>query len=189
MTDVNFVDGDFQEEQRQLQLQQQNMTQQQLQQQQNIDNPFNNALQKYGVNNLPDTPINFGGGMADTLLNDNEVPEKFRKNYWWWMHKDNVLTFLDVPRKQSKLMNFDITRIDMINTMPYYDYDFDLEMKFGILRNLFETKLDRALGIQTSNIKNERITLQSQFSENRQIQEMGSGMGKEGFFRRLLGRK
>jgi hypothetical protein len=187
MTDVEFQDGDFQEESRQTALQ--NQQSPPTQSQQMLDNPFSQAMQKYGVNTLPDTPIQMGGGMADMLLNDSEVPEKFRKNYWWWMHKDNVLTFLDQGRKQSKLVNFDITRIDMISTMPYYDYDFDLEMKFGILRNLFETKLDRALGIQTGNIKNERITLQSQFMENRQISEIGAGMAKEGFFKRLLGRR
>jgi hypothetical protein len=65
-----------------------------------------------------------------------------------------------------------------------------MEMKWGILRNVFDTKLDRALGHKGGNIKNERIMLQSQFSENRQISENDSGgQIKDGFFKRLMGRR
>jgi hypothetical protein len=131
-----------------------------------------------------------GGSMAEQLLNDNEVPEEVRKRYWFVFHKDNVLTFLDENRKASKLLNFDIAKIDILNTMSYYDYTFDKELEFGILRNVLETKLDRALGYKGGNVKNERIMLQSQFTEQRQISEDGNvGAIKEGFFKRLLGRR
>ncbi len=56
-------------------------------QQQNIPadaNPFAN----YGNVALPDTPISFGNGMAESLLNDNEVPEDIRKANWHVFHKD-----------------------------------------------------------------------------------------------------
>jgi len=78
----------------------------------------------------------------------------------------------------------------MLNSMPYYDYTFEKELEFGIMRNVFETKLDRALGFKGANIKNERIVLQSQFSENRQISEDGMmGRNSDGFFKKLLGRR
>lgn len=155
-------------------------------QQQN--NPFN--LPQYQQLRMPDVPISYGGGMADTLLNDNEVPAQIKENNWFVFHKDNVLTFLDEPRKASKLLNFDIIKIDMLNTIPYYDYTFEKEMELNVLRNVFETKLDRALGFNATNVKNERIVLQSQFQENRQINENeGGGMIKSGFFQRLLGRR
>ena len=151
-------------------------------------NPF--ALQKYDNVQFPDTPMQFGGGLTESLLNDNEVPEAIREKYWFIFHKDNTLTFLDEERKRSKLLNFDIAKIDILNTMPYYDYTFDEELNFTVLRNVFETKLDRALGFKGSGQKNERIVLQSQFQEQRQISEsdMG-GQIKEGFFKRLLGRR
>lgn len=152
------------------------------------DNPFTN--EQYKNINLPDAPISYGGNIAETLLNDYEVPEDVRIKYWNIFHKDNVLTFLDEARKQSKLLNFDVTKIDMLNSMPYYDYTFDKELEFNIMRNVFETKLDRALGFKGGNIKNERIALVSQFSEQRQISENGdNNMIKEGFFRRLLKRR
>ena len=70
------------------------------------------------------------------------------------------------------------------------DYTFEKELEFGVLRGVFETKLDRALGMKANNVKNERVMLQSQFSENRQINEDGNNhMIKEGFFKRLLGRR
>lgn len=158
--------------------------QQQIQQ----NNPF--SMEQYNNVNVPDMPISYGGGMAEQLLNDNEVPEHIRKANWFIFHKDNVLTFLDEERKFSKLLNFDIMKIDILNAMPYYDYDFKKELEFDILRNVFETKLDRALGFKDGNRKNERVILQSQFTEQRQISEDGNNNNiKEGFFKRLLGRR
>jgi len=151
-------------------------------------NPFNSP--QYQNIHVPDMPLSYGGGMVETLLNDNEVPEKIKKDFWFVFHKDNTLGFLDDQRKQNKLLAFDIAKIDALACVPYYDYDFSMEMRWGILRNVFDTKLDRALGHKGGNIKNERIMLQSQFSEQRQISENdGSGQIKEGFFKRLLGRR
>jgi len=150
--------------------------------------PF--SMGQYGNVNMPDVPVSFGGGMAEQLLNDNEVPEGVRKKFWPVFHKDNVLTFLDEERKRSKLLNYDIMKIDWLNAMPYYDYSFEKELEFNILRNVFETKLDRALGFKGANVKNERVILQSQFSEQRSISESGDQtMVREGFFKRLLGRR
>ena len=74
--------------------------------------------------------------------------------------------------------------------MPYYDYTFEKELELNVIRNVFETKLDRALGVRGEKVNNERIILQSQFSEQRHVQEDANQANiKEGFFRRLLGRK
>lgn len=152
------------------------------------ENPF--AAAQYQNVGVPDVPINYGGGMAEMLLNDNVVPEEIKNKYWFVFHPDNTLTFLDEERKRSKLLNFDVAKIDILNATPYYDYTFEKELEFGIMRNVFETKLDRALGFKGQNIKNERIVLQSQFSEQRQISEHGTdGQIREGFFKRLLGRR
>jgi len=153
-----------------------------------LDNPF--SASQYQNVNVPDVPINYGGGMVESLLNDEEVPEEIKRKYWFVFHKDNVLTFLDEKRMDRKLLNFDIMKIDILNSIPYYDYTFERELEFDVLRNVFETKLDRALGVKGGNVKNERIMLQSQFSEQRQISEDGNSMKmKEGFFKRLLGRR
>lgn len=152
------------------------------------ENPFD--AQRYAGVQVPDVPISMGGSMAEQLLNDNEVPDEVKKKFWFVFHKDNVLTFLDDRRKTSKLINFDIAKIDILNSMSYYDYTFEKELEFGVIRNVLETKLDRALGFKGGNIKNERIMLQSQFTEQRQISEDGNvGAIKEGFFKRLLGRR
>ena len=157
---------------------------QQVMQQQN---PFAVNMQQSG---LPDMPIQYSGGMTDVLIGNNDVPEEIQKKYWWIFNKDNVLTFLDEDRKKSKMLNFDIIKIDILNSKPYYEYDFEFEKDWDVLRNSFETKLDRALGFKGQNVKNERIVLQSQFSEMRQITENGGqSQMKEGFFKRLLGRR
>ena len=152
------------------------------------ENPF--AAEQYRNVGVPDVPVQYGGGMAEMLLNDNIVPEDVKKRFWFVFHPDNTLTFLDEERKRSKMLNFDISKIDVLNATPYYDYTFEKELEFNVLRNVFETKLDRALGFRGQNMKNERIVLQSQFSEQRQISEHGQGdQIKEGFFKRLLGRR
>ena len=80
-------------------------------------------------------------------------------------------------------------KIDALNCVPYYEYDFDMEKEFTILRNVFETKLDRAQGFKgAEHTKNERITLQSQFQEQRQISETNTS-ASDGFWRRLVGRR
>ena len=152
------------------------------------NNPFESP--QYRNVSTPDVPINYGGGMADILLSDNEVPEVLRKKYWWIFNKDNVLTFLDAETKQYKMISFDLAIIDTMNSMDSYDdYTFDSELQYGLMRNALDVKLDRAVGVK-GNIKNERIILQSQFSEARQINEDGNSNSiKEGFFKRLMGRK
>ena len=152
-------------------------------------NPFSSP--QYSSMSIPDMPVNFGGGMTEILLSDYDVPEAIRKKFWFIFNKDNVLTFLDEDRKKSKMLNLEIVKIDMLNQMPYYAYDFNFEMNWDILKNAFETKLDRALGFKNSNTLNERKALQSQFAEQRQITEMGDGQGpvREGFFKRLMGRR
>jgi hypothetical protein len=163
----------------------QSANQQLIQRQQN--DPF--ATSKYSNSTLPDTPIQYGGGLAEALLNDNEVPEDIRQENWWIFHKDNALTFLTKDTKADKMLSFDIAKIDILNTTPYYEYDFNKELKFTVLRNVFETKLDRALGFTGNAQRNERIVLQSQFQENRQISDSEGSNVKEGFFKRLLGRR
>ena len=78
-----------------------------------VPDPF--AVAQYQNIGVPDVPISYGGGVADSLLNDNEVPDEVKKNFWYLFHKDNVLTFLDEERKASKLLNFDIIKIDILN--------------------------------------------------------------------------
>jgi len=151
-------------------------------------NPF--EMEQYRNVPMPDVPLSTPQGMVESLLDNSEVPAPLREKYWFVFNKDNVLTFLDEKRKFNKLLGFDIAKIDALNSMPYYDYDFEMEMEMGLMRNMFETKLDRAMGIKGGNVKNERIILQSQFTENRQISEMDQGSNvQKGFFKRLLSRR
>lgn len=154
---------------------------------QQIQNPFN--TEQYGNIPIPDVPINYGGGMVEALLGDTDVPETVKIPFWYVFIKDNVLGFVDKERKENLMLNFDIIKIDELNALPYYDYDFNAEKQWNILRNVYETKLNRAYGFKGQNVKNERIILQSQFSEQRSITEDNSSRGQDGFFRKLLGRR
>jgi len=141
---------------------------------------------------MPDAPIpETQSEMLRALMSNDAVPEKVREKYYHIFLNDNVLTFLDDERKRRKLLAFDIIRIDTLNALPYYDYDFETEKELSKMRLIYETKLDRALGTNEPNRKNERIVQQSQFSEQtmRQDELRGVGMAKPGFFKRLFGRQ
>lgn len=157
--------------------------------QREAENPFN--IEQYRNMQQNDAPINYGGGMSEMLLSDASVPEPFRKKYWWVFNRDNVLTFLDEGRKSAKMMSFDIAMIDTMNSMGSFDdYTFATELQHGLIRNMLDVKLDRAVGFKGTGTKNERIVLQSQFSEARHINEAGdTDSVKSGFFKRLLGRR
>ncbi len=152
-------------------------------------NPFDSP--QYQNVQTPDVPVSYGGGMAEVLLSDNDVPKVLREKYWWIFNKDNVLTFLDENRKADKMTSYDLAIIDTMNSMGSFDdYTFESELQYGLMRNALDVKLDRAVGTKGSGVKNERIILQSQFAESRQINEVeGAGQVKEGFFKRLLGRR
>jgi hypothetical protein len=154
-----------------------------------MSNPF--AMQPYrNMGGFPDMPLSYGGSLTESLINDNEVPAAIKKKFWFVFHKDNTLGFIDEQRKKDKMLAFDIIKTDVLNAIPYYDYNFERELEFDVLRNVFETKLDRAMGFKGGGVKNERIILQSQFTEQRQISEQSSGdVARSGFFKRLLGRR
>lgn len=155
------------------------------QQFQNLPNPFN---QPQYQNSLPDIPIqDTGAAMLNALLSDETVPSDIRKEFWYVFHRDNTLTFLDEIRKASKLLSFDIIKIDALNSTPYYEYTFEKEMKWTAARQLFETKLDRALGNKKG--QNERLTIPLSVTENiSRMEDQTSGASKEGFLKRLLKR-
>jgi len=148
---------------------------------QQVTNPFNKA--EYNDINLPDQPLAMGSNMIDGMLNNNEIPEEIKERYWWVVHKDNVLGFLDTDRKASKLLNFDIIKHDIMTTCRRKAYTFDTEVELDIMRHVLETKLDRAVG---DGKINERQALISMLSETRTVNESPDSLLKEGFIRKLM---
>lgn len=135
-------------------------------------------------------PLNEESQMMNSLMSDKNVPKNILKKYWWVFTTDTVLTFLDKDRKKSKMLAFDIAKIDHLATLPYYEYDFEVEQEINNLRNIYETKLDRALGTEKSSQINERIAQKSQFNEQRQFMMDGtSNSVKSGIFGKFLNRK
>jgi hypothetical protein len=152
-----------------------------------VENPFN--APQYSDMQMNDEPLPFAGNMIDSMLNNDEVPEDVKHKNWWIFHKDNVLGFLDERRKQEKLLNFDIIKLDTLATLPRKSYKFDTELNFDIMRNVFETKLDRSVGVtNASSVMNERKSLISQISENRNVSESDYSLVKESFIRKLMGK-
>lgn len=156
----------------------------------NISKDVFSQMEGYNTSNLPDDPIVSTGTMIDAMISNDEFPEDMRNKYPWIFNKDNVLGFLDEQRKREKLLNFDIIKLDFLTTIPRRDFKFETELQMDTLRNIFETKLDRSVGSpNASSMMNERKSLISQISENRNVQESDDGLVKEGFIRKLMGSK
>jgi len=151
------------------------------------NNPFPMGMVSSGISN-DNFPISEENQMLNSLLEDRNIPKDIKTEHWEIFAKDNVLTFLDKERKKSKLLAFDIIKLDNTMNLGYYEHDFENEKKFNKLRLLFETKLDRALGTTQSSQINERIVQKSQFSENRNFVSEGNGSVKGKLFNRLVGR-
>lgn len=151
----------------------------------NMQDPFRES--SFNEENIPDVPLpDQGAAMLNALLNDDVVPDNVKEKFWFVFHRDNILSFLDAERKKSKLLNFDILKIDSLHSTPYYDYTFNNEYLWNTARHMFETKLDRALGIGG---KNERTVIPMTIQEtiNRNVPE-GQEV-RSGFLKRMLNRR
>jgi len=146
--------------------------------------------ERKNMSNMGEFPLSEESQMMNSLMTDKNVPKNILKKYWWVFTADTVLTFLDKDRKKSKMLAFDIAKIDFLSTLPYYEYDFEVEQEINNLRNLYDTKLDRALGTEKASQVNERIAQKSQFNESRQFMSDGtSNSVKGGVFARFLGKR
>lgn len=134
-------------------------------------------------------PLTEENQTINSLLSNRNVPDEIIQKYWWIFSRDLPLTFLDEKRKKDKLLAFDILKIDILNSLPYYDYDFKIEQELNTARVMLDVKCDRALGTNKSQQINERIVQKSQFSENRSISEDSSNQAKSGFISKLLNRR
>jgi len=153
----------------------------------NMPDPFENA--SFDSEHLPDIPVaDQGAAMLNALLSDDTVPDEIKEEFWFVFHRDNVLTFLDADRKKSKLLGFDILKIDSLHSTPYYEYTFDKEKKWNSARQILEVKLDRALGNKSG--KNERLTIPMTIQENitRTVPE-SQGEIRTSFLKRMLNRR
>lgn len=155
--------------------------------------PFNSPFPMQGNMNMGmmnSYPINDSENqMMNSLMSDKNIPKDVLQKYWWVFAKDVVLTFLDKERKKEKMLAFDISRIDYLSTLPYYDYNFETEQELNNIRNIYDIKLDRALGTEKASQVNERIAQKSQFNESRQFMSDGSSNSvKGGFLSRILKR-
>jgi len=149
-------------------------------------NPFPNNSSGIGMSSYP---INEENQMMNSLMSDKNIPKATLSKYWWVFAKDVVLTFLDKKRKKDKLLAFDISKIDYLATLPYYEYDFEVEQELNNIRNIYDIKLDRALGTDKASQINERIAQKSQFNETRQFMSDGtSNSVKGGFLSKILNR-
>ena len=125
------------------------------------------------VNDAMDAPIDRDStpNLLRGLISNDEFDPKIRENFSFIFNKDIPLSFQDETSKRMKLLDFDIIKIDTLFNTPYDDYTFEMEGQFNKLKFVLDTKLDRAKGFKDAKRINERIAQQSQFSEQKAIQE------------------
>jgi hypothetical protein len=122
------------------------------------------------------------------LIDNSEFDKELKLKFDFIFNKDVTLSFQDEESKKSKMIDFDIIKIDTLFSMSYHEYDFPMECKFNKLKFILDTKLDRAKGFKDTKRVNERIAQQSQFSENKSVRS-AEGAQEGNFLTRLLGRR
>jgi hypothetical protein len=123
----------------------------------------------------------------NSLLSDKNVPQAVKDKFWWIFSRDITLGFLDEKRKRVKQIDFELCKIDYLNSIPYQEYDFKTEALLNQLRSLFEAKLDRALGTNDVKQLNERIIQKKIFQEQTQNTVNDPNSVKAGFWSRIIG--
>jgi len=121
------------------------------------------------------------------LLSNDEFDKEIKKKFSFIFNKDLPLSFQDENSKINKLIDFDIIKIDTLFNTPYDEYTFEMEAEFSKLKFILDTKLDRAKGFKDAKRINERIAQQSQFSEQKAIQE--NLQDKQNFLSAMFRRK
>ncbi len=128
---------------------------------QNIDLP--ESIQKR------DNEIPAGGGMdasmlIESLLSNSHIPEHLKKSLWIFFSRTAKLTFLDEKDVKMLMLQAELIRLTILESVPKSQYTEELEMELQQILMEFYMTLNRSVG--GSNGMSERILLGSSTQMN-----------------------
>jgi hypothetical protein len=112
------------------------------------------------------------------LENDAIVPQAEIESFWGFMDKENELTNFDKNDIKIGLLWYDIAKINLMRSMPSYQFTYPLSRMIDQGRWKFLVKAKRSTG----DTQRERALLATEFRELRIPEKQKSGGGFLGMF-------
>jgi len=129
-----------------------------------------------------------GGGMdaselVESLLSNEHIPKPLLKQMWVLFGKSTKLSFLKDNDIDMLMLQFELLRLTIIESIPKASYNEELEMTLIQIRIEFSLNLSRSRGGRL----NERELLGSSTSATFNSQQMGHQSDNPGFLDKLAG--
>jgi hypothetical protein len=134
-----------------------------------------------GMNELPGASGMDPGELVESLLSNIHVPVRLQEQMWVLFGKSTKLSFLGNDDIRDLMLQFELLRLTIIESIPVSEYNEDLEMDLIQIRMEFELNLNRSKGARM----NERELLGSSTSASFTERPMGNSASDPGFLGKI----
>lgn len=133
------------------------------------------------INEVPGSEGMEPSELVESLLSNAHIPPKLLKQLWVLFGKSTKLSFLKDEDIRGLMLQFELLRLTIIESIPKSAYDEELEMSLIQIRMEFELNLNRSRGSRM----NERELLGSSTTASFTERPMGHSSEDPGFFGKL----
>jgi len=137
--------------------------------------------QTRNLGELPNSGNMDASELVESLLSNEHIPEHLLKQLWVLFGKSTKLSFLKDNDIKNLMLQFELLRLTVIESVPKSAYNEELEMSLIQIRVEFELNLNRSRGSKM----NERELLGSSTSATFAPQNMGNMSDNPGFLSKL----
>lgn len=121
--------------------------------------------------------------LVESLLSNEHIPKSLLKQLWVLFGKSTKLSFLKDNDIRNLMLQFELLRLTIIESIPKSAYDEELEMSLIQIRMEFELNLNRSKGGHHG--LNERELLGSSTTASFSERQMGHASDNPGFLDKL----
>jgi hypothetical protein len=121
--------------------------------------------------------------LIESLLDNSHVPRNLQSQLWSLFGKSSKLTFITEEDVRTLMLEFELLRLTIIESIPKSAYDENLEMTLIQIRMEFEFNIRRSKGSKM----NERELLGSSTSATFSDRQMGRPSEDHGFLSKIAG--
>lgn len=136
-------------------------------------------------NEIPTNGIGDASAMIESLLSNSHIPEHLKKGLWIFFSRTAKLTFLDESDVKMLMLQAELIRLSILESMPKQDYDEELEMELQQIIMEFFMTLKRSVG--GAGGMSERILLGSSTQMNFSDKQIGGNSQNKGFIDKITG--
>lgn len=120
--------------------------------------------------------------MVESLLSNEHIPKHLQMEMWVLFGKTTKLSFLKDDDIRNLMLQFELLRLTIIESLPKSEYNEELEMSLIQVRMEFELNLNRSRGARM----NERELLGSSTTASFSERPMGHSTDDPGFLSKLM---